>query len=180
MKRYLVFGLVAAFAVAASAAPNLDEGTQELMLDGLVNFDSAAGTEIVLNVGYGLFVADNVELAGIVGIADNDLYTLFLFGGLAELNIPIEDVPVVPFVNASIAYANADIEGGDSADAIVFGVAGGAKFFVTDDLAIAAQLNLAYATDDIYAEDDGDVSDTDITATLGLRYYFDNPGAAAN
>ncbi|MCE9615743.1 MAG: outer membrane beta-barrel protein [Lentisphaerae bacterium] len=173
MNVWMTGAMVVACSLSAVAA-NLDQGTKELRLDGDIDFDTAAGDSIQLDMGLGYFVADNLEVGGVAGLADDDRLTLWRLGAFGELNLPVEDLPVVPFVGAGLAWAYADPDRGDSEDALVLGLAGGAKYFVTEDLAIALQLNYQFASEDIFDEEDG-LSDTNWDFTLGLRYYFDSP-----
>lgn len=175
MKRWIT-GLLMVACTATVMAQNIDQGTKELRLDGSIDFDTGAGEEIVLDVGLGHFVVDNVELGGVVGVANNDLITVWRLGGFGELSFPMQDAPLVPFVGAGLAWAYADPDIGDSEDAMVLGLAAGVKYFLTDDVAISTQVNFEYASEDIFLEDD-DISDTNWDITLGLRYFFDWPAA---
>ena len=79
MKRLLTSLLCAAFAVSASAAL-LPAGTQELGLSGGVDFDTAAGTQIDLDIFYGFFVEDSLQLGAKIGLYNDDDVTAWTIG----------------------------------------------------------------------------------------------------
>ncbi len=173
MKKWIAVFSGAMLIAASGLAQNLDAGTKELLLSGSVDFDTPVGTDLTLDIGLGHFVADNIEVGVLAGISDNDAGTLWRLGAFGELNLPVEGLGVVPFVGAAVLYAYADPKEGSSDDALVGRASAGLKYFLTSDLAIAAQANFEVASEDIYVEEDGKVSDTNWDITLGLRYFFD-------
>ena len=155
-----------------SAAP-LALGTQEVRLDGGIDFESSAGTDITLNVGYGYFIADYIEVGGLFGIADNDIVTSLSIGGFAEYNIDTA-TEMIPFLGSQLRLVYADIDVGASSEsqtALALGVYAGAKFFLTEELAISARFLIEVATDDIYPEENK-INNIDFGIDFGLRYFF--------
>ena len=116
-------------------------------------------------------VADYLEVGGEVFWSDDDFITTSGLGAFAEYNFDL-GTEVVPFVGASIDYANAEIDEFDSDEnAIVLGVRGGVKCFIAENIAISGQAVIEQATEDIYAEQDG-VSDNDFRLELGMRFFI--------
>lgn len=171
----VITAALAMFAFAATqvyAAP-IAVGTQEIQLFGGLDVDSAAGTAISLDAGYGYFVADYVEIGGLFGFANDDIVSSFSAGGFAEYNIETE-TDVIPFVGTQLRLIYTDIElFGDSQSetAGALGLYAGVKFFITDGLAISVRVLGETATEDVYVEDD-DVSNVDVGFDFGLRYFF--------
>ena len=60
------------------------------------------------------------------------------------------------------------------ADAAVFSVGGGVKYFIRDDVALAVDGSYLIATDDIYVDsEDGELQDDEVRILLSVRCYFD-------
>ncbi len=84
--------------------------------------------------------------------------------------------PVVPYLGGSMGF----LDGNDEDDtAFTISGAAGVKVYVTETLAISAQLNLNWADEDIYDYEIsdyklklGDGNSTDVTANIGLRYLY--------
>lgn len=170
MKKIIVLALLATFTAAHADAAAIAKGTRELRASGLLDFDSANGTDIRLDLGYGYFIADYLEVGALFGIADNDRVTALRLGGFAEYNIETE-TDLIPFFGGQMRYIYADFAIGGSESAIAFGGYGGVKFFITPNLALSTRLLIEFATEDIYIEENK-INDMDIVVDLGLNYYF--------
>ena len=183
MKKYLVMAMI--MGGVASSYAGLGEGTQALDLSGNIDFTRSSQQ---LKVGYGYFIMDYLEVGGLFNVAHSEWQSAFAFGPRAEFNFDL-DLPVVPFVGSALLFQHAKIDvdtvalnaesglpeavtASDSHDALSLTVYGGVKFFVTDALAISANLALSAATGDVYPTKDGDAGKTDVRYELGLRYYF--------
>ncbi|MFH0909650.1 MAG: outer membrane beta-barrel protein [bacterium] len=169
MKRFTT--IVAMLAVAGSAyGASLKQGTQEVVVEGLFDPDSAAGTVYDLSLGYGTFVQDNVEVGGQVNWSDDDVVTSYGAGAFAEYNFD-QGTELVPYVGAAIDYVNSDIEDVDELDS--FQVTGevGVKYFLAENVAISVAGKYQWSDEDIYAED-GDLTDTNIEVDLGMRFFI--------
>ena len=78
-KKWIVFAVAAMLAVSAFAAenessgvtPNLDKGTKVLEGAGYINM---MADEVQIQLAYGQFVADGIEVALVAGLRDNDAY----------------------------------------------------------------------------------------------------------
>jgi hypothetical protein len=60
----------------------------------------------------------------------------------------------------------------ETKNALALSLYGGAKFFLSDAVAISAALVVEAATTEIYAKQDGELSKTDARIELGVRCYF--------
>ena len=170
MRKLVAFLLMATVAATGFAA-TLSQYTQEIVVNGNFDPDTAADTHYDLDVAYGYFIADYLEVGGEVFWSDDDFITTSGLGAFAEYNFDL-GTEVVPFVGASIDYANAEIDEFDSDEnAIVLGVRGGVKCFIAENIAISGQAVIEQATEDIYAEQDG-VSDNDFRLELGMRFFI--------
>jgi hypothetical protein len=179
IKKWFVFAVAAMLAGSAFAAekessgvtPNLDKGTKVLEGAGYINL---MADEVQLQLAYGQFVADGLEVALVAGLRDNDFYMSTELGVRAEYNLVL-DSALVPFLGAGVVWA--DVEADDSdidTDAAVFSVGGGVKYFIRDDVALAVNGSYLVATDDIFVDnEDGEVEDDDIRILFSVRFYFD-------
>jgi len=178
-KNWLLFAVAAMLAGSAFAAekesggvtPNLDKGTK--VLEGAGSIDVMAD-DVQIQLAYGQFVADGIEVAVVAGLRDNDRYMSTELGIRTEYNLVL-DSAFVPFVNAGVVWA--DVEADDSdldTDAAVFSVGGGVKYFIRDDVALAVNGSYLVATDDIFVDsDDGELNDDEFRILFSVRFYFD-------
>jgi hypothetical protein len=176
MKKWMTILAVCSMAVTGFGAAMMQD-TSELALDGTLDFDSANGTQILLDVFYGYFVMDYLEVGPTVSFVNQDDLTAWRLGVQGEYDFDL-GTELVPFVGLSLKYAQLDadtIEGEtvDVADsALVFGGTAGAKYFITEDVAISADLAFDWATDKIYPKDNFEYQSTDARLELGLRFFF--------
>lgn len=173
MKKILSLVAVAAIAFTSLAQANnaaIAQGTQELRLQGGLDFTSAFGTDLSIDLGYGYFVTDYVEVGGLFSFGDNDLVSLLGAGVFSEYNFDTM-TSVVPFAGGQIAFNQVDLNGFGDENALTLALYGGVKFFITEDLAISTRFVMEQATADIYL-DDGKPDDFDYGIDFGLRYFF--------
>ncbi len=181
MKRMGVF--CAAAAVAATLARTADaealitQGSSELGVGGQLDFASAVGTDVGIDVRYAYFFWDQISLGGVAGFGDNDAATSFKIGMVGEYNFklsdqyrPIVGTDFVPFAGLGLSYQYVDIYH-NKESALVFTTEGGVKFFLTDSAAITASGVFDLATKDIFPDDD-DAKKWDLSLRLGMRFYF--------
>lgn len=171
MKNLLAGLLAISISITSAVAAPLAVGTRELRLQGEMDFDGPGGTELGIEAGYGYFIADYLEIGGVIGIFDSDLVSSYGIAGFAEYNFELASEGIVPFAGGEIGFSSADYDALKSASAVTFGAYAGTKFFVTESLAIAPRLKLEIATDDIYAEKNK-LSDFNAGIDVGLRYFF--------
>ena len=179
-KKWFVFA-VAATMLASSAfaaneesivvTPNLDKGTKVLEGAGSINL---MADEVQLQLVYGQFVADGIEVALVAGLRDNDHYMSTELGVRAEYNI-VRDSALVPFLGAGVVWADAEADDSDlDTDAAIFSVGGGVKYFIRDDVALAVNGSYLVASDDIFVDtEDGELQDDEFRILFSVRFYFD-------
>lgn len=189
MKKMIVILAAVMSMVTQSQAVKLGADTQSLALNGGLDFDTAAGLNTQLSVGYGYFIMDYFEVGGVINIQRNDQVTAFGFGPKVEYNFELDIPVVVPFVGSTLTFQHAKItstttsfdtdanllvtsEDSTVKNALNLDVYGGLKFFINDQFAVNLDLVLSGATSDIYVHKDGDTSKFNARVELGLRYYF--------
>lgn len=173
MRKVLMLAIATLFVASSGRAAMIQEGTRELGVAGLIDFESGSGTLIDITVGYGYFVADHLEIGGSVGIVDDDDFTQWRIGGFTEYNFDL-GTAWVPFLGGSIELSGASLDYGtldEDNTAVVFGFDAGVKYFLVEHLAITTALDFNVATDDIYQGKD-EAEDTDFSVEIGLRCYF--------
>jgi len=177
--KWFVFAAAAVLAGTAFAAdkesggvtPNLDKGTK--VLEG-AGFFNVMGDEIQIQLAYGQFVADGIEVALVAGLRDNDAYMSTELGVRAEYNVVL-DSALVPFLGAGVVWADAEADDSDiDTDAAVFSAGGGVKYFLRDDVALAVAGSYLIATDDIFVDsEEEEVQDDEVRILFSVRFYFD-------
>ncbi len=173
---FAVAAMLAGSAVAqenesSGVTPNLDKGTKTL--EGAGSIDVMAD-DVQIQLAYGHFVADGLEVGLIAGLSDNDAYMSTELGLRAEYNFVL-DSALVPFAGAGVVWANAEADDSDiDTDAAVFSLGGGAKYFIRDDVALAFNGSYLIASDDIFVDsEDGEVNDDEFRILFSVRFYFD-------
>ena len=176
MRKYFVLAIAMAFATTVCAQPAIQEGTRELLIGGGWDPEGAAGTEMDLEVGYGVFVRDAIEVGGLLGYTSyEDAYgsgndwKVLAIGGFVEYHFDMDSM-TVPYVGAEIGYTS--YEAGTLDDsAFVYGPKVGVKHFITDNVAVDAALSYMLATEDIF-NNDGTVEDNDLSLSFSIRAMF--------
>ena len=176
MKKFLVMSVVGALIATGSQAANLDAGTSSLGVAGYVDGTSADGTIVELGATYGYYVMDFLQV-GVHGfIRDAESVSNWRVGGYAEYDIPLfpmDESLVLPYVGGKASYISADFADIEMTDeAFELGLYGGLKYFITDDLAFFTQLELDFASKDVYVDED-ELTGNDWLISLGLKYLFD-------
>lgn len=163
--------LVTALMVASASARRTDEGTFEL--GGSLMIDSASfyGTEIALDLNAGQYIETGTLIGGFLAVSDNDFVTTVSGGAMGKYHF-LDDgqTPFSPYVGAELGGVYATTEA-DDATALVLGGKLGFDYFLTENVALDVSANLRLATDDVYSDEDG-LTNTDITVTVGLAFFF--------
>jgi len=177
--KWIVMAVAAMLTSAAFAAettgvtPNLDKGTKVLEGSGSIDGDTPQGTDVQLELGYGYFIEDGIEVAAIGGFTDNDNFTTYNVGARIEYNLVL-DSEVVPYVGAGVLWVGAEADETDeSNDTAVGRFSAGLKWFIRNDVALTFSANYEIAADDIYIDEDGNLEDDNFVGLFGIRYYFD-------
>jgi len=178
-KKWLTSVIVAISACSVFAAekessavtPNLDKGTKVLEGSGAIN---VMADDVQIQLAYGQFVADQIELGMVAALRDNDEYMSTELGLRAEYNF-LRDSALVPFVGAGLVWADVEADDSDvNTDAAVFSFGGGAKYFMRDNVALAVNGSYLLATDDIFVDtEDGEVQGDEFRILFSVRFHFD-------
>jgi hypothetical protein len=174
MKKLALFAVVVLFA-GSTFAQMLAAGTSELKVSGVLDFETADDTLLALDVFYGLFFADYTEYGVNLMVEESDHVSIWALGVEGEYNYDL-GTELVPFVGAGIGYARYDVEyggdeGNDEDNAIIVKGSAGAKYFITENVALSGSFVLRWASEDIFATQD-DFEDTDAYLQLGMRFFF--------
>ena len=173
--------LVAAMTVTvcciSQARENLIEGTQELALQGFVDFDYVDDYLVSLNTSYGYFIRKNWEIGGVLDVNASGISKNFAFGGFTEYNFSNTSnwTPYVGIAAQVATLKSDDKEGtslkGKDVTAMQFTGKLGVKYFINDHVALSFEVNHAMATDDINVS--GDELKKSFTRLLvGTRFYY--------
>lgn len=161
----------------ARAEALISRGSNELGINGIMDFATFQGIETEIDLKYAYFFWDRISLGMKGKFYHNDAMHAYGFGVTGEYNFnlpagyrPLFGTDLVPFIGASVDYRHAKLFN-EKEDAFVFGAEGGAKFFLTDCTAITLSLVGELATEDIY-DDDLKATNKDLSIRLGLRFYF--------
>lgn len=169
-KIIMVAAAVAAFiAVGEARAERISAGTLEFGLSGLFDFDAPNGTSADINMSAGYFPVNGVLIgAGVSLYSDDDVSS---YGFSAKIEQHFETgMMLVPYVGASAGLLAGDYYE-KSETALVFGIAGGLKFYLTEWVALDVSMHLDMATSDVYVSD-GEPDNMDTTLFTGLRISF--------
>lgn len=135
------------------------QGTKEISLSGFFQFDP--DNNINLNVGYGYFFNRNLELGGIINYNNpaqgDDSYG---FAAVLDYHFPTESA-LLPFAGVTAGYADA---GGNSDSYFQYGIRGGVKYFLNQNVSVNGILQ--------YSDTDQDNSESDFRLNLGLSIYL--------
>jgi hypothetical protein len=174
--RMVAFTLAMVLCVAGSASaqdPLLQRGVKELALSGAFDFEQQGNPALDLNVRYGYFIQNLLEVGGFAEIAgDFDDVFRYGLGGFSELHFSPIVASAVPYLGADLGLAFVDTDLGEDNAALIFSPRVGLKWFIRDYVAIDTNFFVALATDDIFQNNRDDLDPYDIGLRLGLRVYF--------
>ncbi len=171
MRKLILALVIVATALAPAHALFIAQGTSELGLSGIMDFETSAGTLAQASVSYGYFVQDALQLGGMIEVWNDDDITAWTLGPRVEQNFDL-GIEMVPFLAASLRFAAIDgLPNSDSKNALILGGEAGLKFFLNEYLAVSGALKIDLATDDIYPSEK-DYAQHDIRIEFGLRTFF--------
>lgn len=162
----------------ANSKSYLQAGTQELNVQGLVDFDAEDSYSVDLNAKYGYFVKDNWELGANI---TTDLSKSYKSGGIGlftEYNFT-NSTNLVPYVGLATELIRADYSNKDDnldteafdATAVNFKTALGVRYFISTNVALSAEVNYNIATDHLKVSG-GDAKDSFTKFLIGTSFYF--------
>lgn len=166
MKKILLALMLVLCLVSAAAAKTLPTGTQEIDVSGSFDNQSGAGKSLFLALGWGYFPIDNLELVVAGAYMRNSYFSLYAPALGAQYNFDIGN-EFVPFVGLNLGWGFTDFKEGPDLNGFVYGIEGGVKYFLTANFALNLAIDYDWATDKLF-----DGYDNNLTANLGLRYFF--------
>ena len=176
MKKLAIVLAISAISAGAIAdnKPMLQKGTQEIGISGVVDFDYVDDYQVVVNGSYGYFLQDNWEVGANLGLDITDHQDTIKAGAFTEYNFA-NSSQWVPYIGADLQYVGStrEIAGNEfNNDAASLAAKAGVKYFVNSQVAIFAEYNYAFASDDVYVGKNGTSEDTDSKFLIGTRFYF--------
>lgn len=180
MKKHIIGSLVclAALSTTLTAHARLEKGTQELGVQGSLDLDAADDYQLKLDLSYGYFMYDDVEVGAQLGVSASDSYKNLDLGGFVEYNFNNES-RWVPFIGAAAAIGSSSFSdegsdlGVDLEDATAFNVdlSLGVKAFINDNVAVSGKFIQTFSTDDIHFDGE-EAKDSASSILIGTRFYF--------
>lgn len=166
--RKIISVLTGALIAAAALATPIQQDSLELRLGGNMDFDNPNGKfDFLLDTGLGYFVLDNIEAGGLATWAYDGSKFGYGIGGFGEFNIDL-DVFMMPYVGLKVQYFFGDFY---VKNFINVEFTGGAKFFLSETVAIYTELYYDLASEDAYINDN-EAKNYDIGMKMGVRSYF--------
>lgn len=175
MRKFAVALTACTLAVSAlgqGEAPMLSQGTQEVRLGGGIDMDTFADTRLDLQVGYAYFLQDLWQVGGLFDIQNDDFVTFWAIGGFTEYNFDM-GTELVPYIGGALYFSGADVEELDSNEAVLAEASLGGKYFFRPQIALFSQLDFRFASDDVFDEEGGKISDNEVRIKWGIRYFFE-------
>ncbi len=159
-----MFMLVAATGFGAM----VEKDMMGLRLQGSMDFDNPEGdVETDVSIGLGYFIADDIELGGLIGFENSGSDVGFGLGAYSEMLFDLNYL-AAPFVGAATQLRFGDFYAHDH---VLFEINGGIKVFLTEYVAVSGMLFFDLATADVYADND-DYDNYDAGLRVGLNVYF--------
>ncbi len=193
MKKLLVISLMIAASICMAtsvyaANPQIGAGSNEAF--GQLTFrytsttpdgggDSTTNSSSTIVAGYGRFVTDQLQLGitfmGDLSEASGSSDTTGTTGAdiFAKYHFMSKGQVFVPYLGIQGGYINIEMGKGSSASAGSYGVMGGFKYFLTDNIAFNTELNYRHYQMDFSSGAFQSKSTTeDLQLLLGFAYYF--------
>jgi opacity protein-like surface antigen len=152
------------------------EGTREFSISGGYDPDGVVGSELDLELGYGVFVRDAIEVGGRLGYISNESAGLggvdskiWALDGFVEYHFDMASMSV-PYVGATLGYSNYDTGALDDG-CLVYGPMVGVKYFIADNVAVDIALKYLLAGEEIF-RNEGVMEDSDLKLSFGIRAMF--------
>jgi len=101
MKKITLMLMIIALVAPATFGASLSEGTKEMAVSGLLDFDTESDTRLDIDLFLGYFVMDNLEVGGEVGLRTDDDTDRVKVGVRGEYNfVDLGTEQLVPFARA--------------------------------------------------------------------------------
>jgi hypothetical protein len=164
-------------AMAQALDPFLREGSQELALSGLFDFEQEGHASLQLTGRYGYLLRDYIEIGGFAEF-DGRFSDVFRYGigGFAEYHVPtlsfLPSLRTIPYLGFDLGLEFVDSDISQDNAALVFRPRVGLKWYIREYFAIDTSFFFALATDNIFQNNKDDLDPYDIGVQIGLRIYF--------
>jgi len=164
-------------AMAQALDPFLREGSQELALSGLFDFEREGHASLQLTGRYGYLLRDYIEIGGFAEL-DGRFSDVFRYGlgGFAEYHVPtwsfLPSPRVIPYLGLDVGLEFVDSDISEDNAALLFRPRAGLKWYIREYFAIDTSFFFAVATDDIFQNNKDDLDPYDFGIQIGLRLYF--------
>jgi outer membrane protein W len=167
----VIVAVIAFWTVNGYCAPMLSKGTMELDIEGSFDDKGAAGSQLWIGIGFGYFVADNLELEIAGAYINNDYQTGYHPAVGVQYNFNLGS-KFIPFIGANLGWGIWHNKNAKDVNGFVYGIEGGVKYYLADNVALSFSIDADWSNEDLWAEKDGKMSNNDLSCHLGLRYYF--------
>ncbi|QSR45185.1 outer membrane beta-barrel protein [Aeromonas dhakensis] len=156
----------------------LSVGTQEIGVQGSVDFNYSDKYQVLLNTNYGYFIDDGWEIGGDMDVNATKSYKSAAVGIFTEYNL-VNSSNLTPYIGVGTQLLTAnynDAENHSSTDsfdatAMNFKLSTGVKYFVNKNVALTAEVNHNIATDDLHMSG-GDPKHSLTKFLIGTKFYF--------
>jgi hypothetical protein len=171
--------------IPAFGAPPMAQGTYEIRVQASHDIqDTQDDRMVTIEGGLGYYVVDNVQLGGLITFTKHDedsywgVHDVWGLGAFGEMNCA-RFYPWVPFIGASAQILSSDDDDQDLVTVLT--ASPGLRFFFTEQVSLALQVNVNWATEDVYdyevedfvnGENVGKGESADIYASIGLRFLL--------
>jgi len=166
-KRIGMLVMLSAGAAQAQMWP-MTEGTQEIHVDGLMQWDGPAGESVSLSLGYGYFLFENVEAGMRLAYQDDGMQRIRSVAGFVEQNYGV-GWWLTPYIGGSLGLVSSSRT--EDSNALGLALRVGVKYFMVQDLALDLSARQEMATGKVYLND-GRSRHMRTSLDLGLRYFF--------
>jgi len=194
-KSFMVVAAMAAVVMSApvSQATRIDQGTLEIGVDALFSGNSEYGAYFDSGVSAGYFVRNGILLGGRLDAHVQRNYNMVGIFGTVEQHLEL-DTAWIPYIGTDLGFVFVSFSDRDQrhspdglltihnsrwddddtnrAGALVVVLRGGVKFFLTENLALDTNVNIALASARIYAQRNRDAGNVNVTVRTGFRYCF--------
>ncbi len=161
----------------------MTEGTQEIHVDGLMQWKGPAGRMAALGLGYGYFIFHDTEIGMRLNYLDDGMQKMYQGSVFFEQNYNI-NLFLTPYLGVSLGAVNSATT--EDSNAALFGVRAGFKYFLLQDLALDFSARFKAATGRVFLNegrtrvflDEGRTEESKTgsfvrtSLNLGLRFFF--------
>ena len=156
------------FIAAGALATPIQQDTLELRLGGNMDFDNPNGKfDFLFDTGLGYFVLDDIEAGGLITWGYSGSEFGYGVGGFTEFNLDL-DTFMMPYVGLKLQYFFGDFY---IKNFINVEFTGGAKFFLSETVAIYTELYYDLASESAYING-SEAKNYDVGLKMGVRCYF--------